>query len=247
MATESAYIDLMPGGAQGGPLGKLKSIYRAQERNIVGFSCFFSFLVLWEFLGQNQLLINTLFTSFPSKILLKFWEVFFITQEIYVHIVASFQLLLIGFFLAAIAGILGGMILGRIRILDHIFSPFVDLLYSAPHVAFLPLFIIWLGVGMMPKVLLVWMSAVFPILYNTYAGVKNTDPKHIEAASSYGAKEKDIFFKIVLPAAAPFLLAAARLGLGRAIIGVMVAEFFASSIGIGWLIANSGETFRIPK
>lgn len=205
-----------------------------------GIGAVVSFLLLWQVLGVLKL-INPTFASYPSRILGRIWKLFY-GGDIYPHIYVSLQELLIGFGAAALVGVLMGTAMARIRWLDYTTTPFVNTLYSTPRIVFFPLMIIWLGIGLWSKVLLVFLGAVFPILINTFHGVKGTDPSLIEAARAYGARERDIFFKVVLWAATPFIIAGLRLGMGRALLSVVVAEMYGASAGLGFLVVTGGSS-----
>ncbi|MDP2728172.1 MAG: ABC transporter permease [Dehalococcoidia bacterium] len=247
MAIEAIIRELEMEEARTRGLGRISSLFQGREKQVVGNSAFILFLFIWEILAQNDFLINPVFTSYPSQVFLKLYHMLFVSKELYIHLLASAKVFVIGFLLAEFVGIATGMLMGRKKLLDYVGSPFVDLFYSCPRIAFLPLFVIWMGIGDAPKITLVFLSAVFPVIYNTYQGVRDADPSLIEAARSYGATERDILLKVVLLAAAPFIVAASRLAVGKAIAGVLVAEYFASSVGIGWIIQNSGSTFQISR
>jgi NitT/TauT family transport system permease protein len=118
---------------------------------------------------------------------------------------------------------------------------------ATPRVALLPLVIIWLGIGILSKVGIIFLGAVFPIMINTRDGVKTTPSNLLTAARSFGASEWMIFKTVVLPSTVPFILSGLRLGLGRAIVGVMVGELYAATAGIGFMITVAGATFQTDK
>ncbi|MDP2728353.1 MAG: ABC transporter permease [Dehalococcoidia bacterium] len=207
-----------------------------------GMAAVVAFLVLWEMAGQVRL-INPNFTSYPSRIARLAWDLSY-SGKIYPHLAISLQELFLGFVAAAAVGVMMGLATGRVRRLDYVTSPFVNTLYSTPRMVFLPLFIIWLGIGLWSKVLLIFLGALFPILINTYHGVKGTDPSLVEAARSYGARERDVFFKVVLWAAMPFVVAGLRMGMGRALISVAIAELYAASAGMGFLVVTGGASMN---
>ncbi len=221
----------------------LKKLFGSQERMAVGAIAVLAFLGGWEVLVTYLRVIDPLFVSSPSLILVAARDLI-VSGELFRHAGVTLQNLSLGFILAAFVGTFAGVLMGRMKYLDYAGSPFVDALNSVPRIAFLPLIIIWFGIGMWSKVVLVFLGAVFPVLINAYEGVRGTDPKLIEAAKAYGATEKDIFFKVVFQASIPFIVAGLRQGIGRALISVVVAEFFASNAGLGYLIQFSGATFR---
>ena len=137
-----------------------------------------------------------------------------------------------------------GIALGWYRRFNYSFDPFLNALYAAPVVAFLPLLVIWMGIGIASKLTLIFMAAIFPIVMNARDAVKTTPGPLIEAARSFQASQYKIFKTIVLPSAVPFILAGLRLGAGRALIGVFVAELYIAQAGVGQMIAEAGATFN---
>ncbi len=224
-------------------VASFKKRWTSQERAIISTISILAFLTLWEAVVTFFKFLDPLFVSSPSLVLAAGRDMV-VSGEIFRHAGVTLQNLTIGFILAAIVGNLAGVAMGRMKYFDYAGTPFVDALNSVPRIAFLPLIIIWFGIGIWSKVVLVFLGAIFPMLINAYEGVRGTDPKLIEAAKAYGATETDIFFKVVMHASIPFIVAGLRQGMGRALISVVVAEFFASNAGLGYLIQFSGATFR---
>jgi len=113
-------------------------------------------------------------------------------------------------------------------------------------VALAPLLIIFFGVGLLGKAVLVFLLAVFPFIFNTSAGVKSADPLLINVVRSFGGKELDLYLKVILPGTFPYIVAGTRLAIGRGLVGIIVGEFYAASEGIGFAIQNYGDTYRLP-
>lgn len=231
-----------------GPLvqeNALQKIYRRQKAAILGISAMLSFFLLWEFAGRVEL-VDPLFMSIPTKVIQTGFTMF-VKGEIWPHISISGQEFLAGYVASVIVGLIAGIVLGRFKRLDYMAAPFVDALYATPLIVFLPLFIIWVGIGIGSKIIIVFLGSLFPVLMNVYQGVRTTDPRFLEAARSYGARERDIFFKVVVKAAIPYIIAGLRLGIGRALIMMIVAEFYVSTAGLGYLLAIAGSTFQTAK
>jgi ABC-type nitrate/sulfonate/bicarbonate transport system permease component len=203
------------------------------------------FLGLWQFVTSAGL-IEPIFLASPGAIAQVAYEQFFVTGDIYPHILVSLTEAFIGFALAIIVGILLGLAMGRFERVRQVLEPFVMALYATPSVALLPLFILWLGIGLWSKVLIVFLGGVFAILVNTIAGVRGTNPRLIETARAFTASETEIFLYIILPAATPFIVAGIRLAIGRVLISVFVAELYASNQGVGFLITQAGTTYNTP-
>jgi ABC-type nitrate/sulfonate/bicarbonate transport system permease component len=201
-----------------------------------------AFLGLWEWAVRSGS-VSPLFLSSPIVVMERLIDVF-ATGIIWPHLWASGKVALIGFGIAVAIGVPLGILMGRNRLARDTLEPFIMAKYSAPTVAFLPLLILWLGIDLWSKVALVALGAVFVIIINTETGVSNVDRRLIETARSFCARERDILLKVVLPAALPFIIAGFRLAIGRVLIMVVVAEFYASTAGIGYLIFQAGASYE---
>ena len=199
------------------------------------------FLGLWE-IATRLGWIDPLFASSPTLIAEKFVEMFS-DGSIWPHIAASGEVIVMGFGLSIAVGVPLGLIMGRIPLVASTIEPFVAALYASPQVAFLPLLIIWLGIGFSSKVALVFLGSFIIVLINTETGVTQTDARLIETARSFMASERQIMSKIVLPSALPFIIAGTRLAIGRALVMVVVAEIYASNKGLGYLIFQAGGMY----
>lgn len=153
-------------------------------------------------------------------------------------------MLSVGFGLAVIIGLALGILMGTVRIVAKLFDPYVNALYAMPTVALVPLVIVWLGLGFEAKVFLTFIVGVFPIVINAQAGVKNIPAAYMETARSFACSRSQTFWKVMLPAAIPFFVAGLRLGLGRALVGVVVAEMFTALSGLGYMVTFYGNTFK---
>jgi ABC-type nitrate/sulfonate/bicarbonate transport system permease component len=208
-------------------------------------SCYWvlAFLILWQFVTSTGI-IDKIFLASPWAIASVAYEMFFVTGEIYPHILVSLKEATLGFAFAIVVGVALGLAMGRFEGVRRAVEPFVMALYSTPSVALLPLFVLWLGIGLWSKVLIVFLGGVFAILVNTVAGVRSVNPRLVETARAFTATEAAIFIYIVLPAATPYIVAGIRLAIGRVLISVFVAELFAANEGIGFLITQAGATYN---
>lgn len=233
---------------------KLYKFYLLQEKKILGASAVILFLILWEFMGGAWsiynpipiLQINPMFMSAPSLI----WKAavqLFESGEIWNDLRVSGIELLGGYSLAVVFAIPFGIMTGWYKRMSAVFDPFINAMNATPRVALLPLVIIWLGIGILSKVGIIFLGAVFPMLINTRDGVKTTPQNLLNAARSFGASEWMVFKTVVLPSTVPFILTGLRLGVGRAIVGVMVGELYAATAGIGFMITVAGATFQTDK
>ena len=225
---------------------KLYKFYLSQEKKILGAAGVTIFLIVWELVGNVFQLINPMFMSAPSLIAKAAIDLF-ASGEIYNDLYISGTELLGGYLLSAVVAIPFGIMVGWYKKMSYIFDPFINAMNATPRVALLPLVIIWLGIGILSKVGIIFLGAVFPILINSRDGVKTTPLNLLNAARSFGASEWMIFKAIVLPSTIPFILSGLRQGLGRAIVGVMVGELYAATAGIGFMITVAGATFQTDK
>lgn len=220
--------------------------YLNQERKILGTIAVIGFLLTWETIGNWAGLINPMFMSAPSLIGKAAWQMFAsgeIWNDLYVSGIEFFW----GYFLSIVFAIPFGIAIGWYKKFAYICDPFVNAMNATPRVALLPLVIIWLGIGILSKVGIIFLGAVFPLLINTRDGVKTTPANLLTAARSFGASEWQIFKSVVLPSTVPFILTGLRLAVGRALIGVMVGELYAATAGIGFMITVAGATFQTDK
>jgi NitT/TauT family transport system permease protein len=201
-------------------------------------------LVGWELIGR-YVLTNRLFFAPLSDVVvaaINLWR----TGELETHIWVSFSELLEGVAVAIVFGIIAGVAIGISQRTREYVEVYITALYATPLVAVTPLLILWLGIGVVSKAAVVFLTAVFPILINTASGVRATDALLIEVAQSFCATRRQIITKVMLPAAVPFMLTGIRLGIGRGIVGVVVGELFGARAGLGYLIFISGQTFDVP-
>jgi NitT/TauT family transport system permease protein len=202
-------------------------------------------LAAWEILART-VLTNRLFFAPPTEVALaalRLWR----TGELQHHIAVSFSELIYGVLLAIVIGTLIGVLVGISQRVQAYTEIYITALYATPLVAVAPLIILWLGIGIASKIAVVFLTAVFPILINTIAGVRATEALLIEVAQSFCATRAQIITKVTLPSAVPFILTGIRLGIGRGIVGVVVGELFGAQAGLGFLILTAGQAFDVPS
>jgi NitT/TauT family transport system permease protein len=223
-----------------------RSLLTALRRNhLAGVISIVTGLVLWEVLSRF-VVANPLFLAAPSQILaaiLSLGE----TGELGRHIGISGLEFVIGYVIAAVLGIGLGLAMAGSVLAKQISQPWISGLYATPTIALAPLFILWFGIGVWSKVLVVILLVLFPVTINTEAGLRTTSPRLIEMLRSFGATPRQIFLKVSLPSATPFILAGLKLGIGRGLIAVVVAELFGSRAGLGRLISQSADAFNMPE
>ena len=213
-----------------------------RERLLVGTIAVGLFLAGWEIIARTGA-IHPLFISSPTQIAAaakRLW----LSGDLSRHVVVSGAEFLAGCFLAAAVGVPVGLATGWYRRLNYVLDPFLAGFYATPRIALLPLIVLWMGFGFWSKAAIVFLSAVFPICMTTIAGVRTISAAHVELARSFAAREAYVFRTIVIPSCVPFILAGLRLGIGRGLVGVVVAELYGASAGIGFLINLAGSTFQ---
>jgi NitT/TauT family transport system permease protein len=217
------------------------SFFRKQEAALVGGASVLAVVALWEWAWRAGF-ISPLFLSGPSAIAARFVEDW-THGTLPADMAYSGRNFALGFALATAAGVVLGVLVGWYRRLRLLADPFVNALYATPRIALVPLIILWFGIGIWSKVFVVFLSAFFPILVNTIAGVKALDDDLLRAARSFCASDRQIFTTVAIPGSVPFILTGIRQGVAHGLIGVVVGEMFAGSQGIGFMIAYGGQTF----
>jgi sulfonate transport system permease protein len=201
-------------------------------------------LLVWEFYGRR---VNPILFTYPSAIARAF--VFLVASgELQSYMRESLLVLTYASILSVLAGVLLGVIMGRFSIVEWATDVYVNALYSTPMVALVPLIVLWFGFKVPAKVIIVFLFMVFPVLMNTYEGVKNVDRNLQEVARSFCSSESQLWRHLIIPSAVPFIVAGVRLAIGRGLVGMIVAEFYTSVTGLGYMIvryANALETDKL--
>ncbi len=228
-----------------------KEIWRRIRGTVVVSINLITFFILWELMviyGE----INPLFLPKASEMFAELWvglttrapEGAVFSGSILDHFLHSFKNLMFGLGIACLIGIPGGLLMGGNKYIESILSPYVWALASLPRIALVPLFILFLGFTTKMQVTIIVISAVFPIMINSWAGVKTTEKSLLAAARVFGANRVQLYVKVVLPYTLPFIISGIQQGIGRGLIGVVIAELFGGSNGLGYLIQRSADTFN---
>lgn len=177
-----------------------------------------------------------------SETVVRLWQLVkggeFLTQ-----LLDSGKLFLSGFILALVVGMPAGMLLARIRTLRIGVEPYIMILYATPMVALIPFILSMMGFGFAPKLLVVFLFAVFPVVYNTVEGARSIKPELIEVAKSFRSSEWALWREVMLPYTLPYTMTGVRQAIGRALVGMIAAEFFLSATGLGQLIMSASQNF----
>jgi NitT/TauT family transport system permease protein len=223
-----------------------KSAWQHLEPAVLGTSTIVVLLLLWQFLPDlfPMKAGTKLFFAVPSQVAGTLWTMF-ATGSIWAPLGVSASAFAIGLALAIVAGLPLGVLLGRSPTLAAMLDPFITAFNATPRLVFLPLLMLWLGIGIWSKVAVVFLGALFPLLINTYEGVRNADRVLINVVRSFGAGEWDIARLVVVPNSLPFIIVGLRLAIGRAVLGVVVSEFFGSQDGLGVVMVRAGSSFKV--
>lgn len=211
--------------------------------NLVRSISILVFLVLWEIYGRRT---DPLLFTYPTAVAVAFGELI-ATGELLRQMLMSLEALAAGFLVSLVLGVALGLAMGRSRLAEALCEPHVNALYATPQVALTPLLMMWLGLGFGVKVAVVFLFAFFPILINTASGAKNVSASMVEVGRAYLASPRQNLIKIVLPAALPFIMAGVRLAVGRALVGMIVAELFTAITGLGAMLSLYGNIFETAK
>lgn len=215
---------------------------RSHERLLLGILGVVSVLVAWEVIVRLGWLRQSQMSS-PTGIYNKARLEFVTSGRIIEYLWVTLRAYLLGLLAATVVGIPVGFFGGWSKRFALVLEPWLAALNATPKVAIVPLIILWLGIGQTSKVFIIFLFAVFPYVFNTMVGVRQSEAAFIDVARSFGASETTIIRTIVLPGSVPYILTGARLAVGRALIGVVVAELIASNSGLGFLISIAAGTF----
>ena len=196
-------------------------------------------LILWEIFGRD---VNPVFGSYPTAIAAAFWDLL-VTGQLQSALYESLRPFALGYCLAIVVGIPLGLVIGRFRVAEAALGIYITAGYAMPLVALVPLLILWLGLGFAVKVAVVFLMALFPICINTWLGVTAVPKTLIEVGKSFVAPDVVILRRIILPATLPYIMAGVRLAVGRAVVAMVIAEFFTTISGLGAVIINSANNF----
>ena len=215
------------------------------ERLVLGGGTLLAFLIAWELVARTGA-VNPLFISSPSLIAAAASRLFE-EGEIWGDLRVSAAEFVLGYGLAAAVAVPVGLTVGWYRRLGYLAGPFIDTLNAVPRVTLLPIIVIWFGIGIWSKVAVVFLGAAIPLLINTYSGVRTSEARFLRVARSFGAGGLKLFTSIVLPGTLPFIFTGLKYAAGRALLGVVVGELYASTAGIGHLIAVAGNALQVDE
>ena len=213
------------------------------QRSFFRYGFLILIVAVWELVGP---LVNPILFSHPSKIAVAFYELT-VSGELAYYAGESLEILFYGLGIAILVGVPLAVLMARFRPIDWALELPVNALYSTPIVALVPLLVLWFGIYMQAKVIVVFLFAVFPILINTYQGVRECDKNMLEVARSFRSPEWRMWQDVLLPFALPYIAAGIRLAIGRGLVGMVIAEFYTTISGLGFMITRYANIFETDK
>jgi NitT/TauT family transport system permease protein len=200
---------------------------------------------VWELVGR---LTNPLFFAPISDIVVELVKAILDPRErLLTAFLQTLSVLVPGFAIASVLGVAIGILMGRRNLAYQILDPYVTILYNTPRVVLIPIFMLWLGTGATMKIVVVVLAAIFPVIVNTMLGVRDVSAQLTEPARSLKATERQLLHKVIFPATLPFIIAGIKLGLGRALTTVIVAELFVSVSGLGGMLHSAATSYQTAK
>lgn len=221
------------------------NLWKLSVKWLERLTCLFLFFAIWEFLPRVGI-VSSAFLSPPSAVLAAIAQLIE-TGQLNKHIFASLQRSLAGLSLAVLAGVSLGLLMGVVRRFEAFVDPLLQLFRQVSALALFPVFLLFFGIGEASKIAIIFWAAFWPVLLNTISGVKQVEKLLIHSALSMGATRGFIFFKVILPAAAPSIFTGIRLAGAYSITALVAAEMIGSHAGLGFLTLNSQEIFQIPS
>src|SRR5690242_2735729 len=200
-------------------------------------------LIVWQLVGP---FISPIFFTYPSKTAVAFYETT-MSGELPYFLGQSLEVMFYGLIIAIAVGIPLGVAMARLRWLDWALDLPINALYATPLVAVVPLLVLWFGIYLKAKIIVVFLFAIFPVLINTYQGVRECDKNMLEVAQSFRSNEWNTWRDVLLPFAVPYIFAGTRLAIGRGLIGMIIAEFYTTISGLGFMVTKYANVFAMDK
>lgn len=224
---------------------RLKLAKRRERLSMWGvrIASFAIFIGVWQWYGSS---VNPILFAPPSKIAHEFWTLT-LDGTLPRALGQSLKVFGLGLGSAILVGIPLALVWARYKVVDWAIQAYVNAIYATPLVALVPLLVLWFGFGLKAKAVIVFSFALFPLLLNTYQGARSVDPELLEVARSFRSSELQTWRHVILPSAVPFIAAGLNLAVGRALVGLIIAEFYTSAGGLGYMVLVAGNTFQTAK
>lgn len=222
--------------------GRVGVVARRLRPTVLSVGFVIVVLAAWQ-LASSLRWVNPLYSSSPKQVVVSAWH-FLPSAEGLNDMKISGEEFVIGLACGIVIGVVVGLLMGWYLILEETLGLALNVFYSLPLVALAPIIVLWFGIGILSKIVVVFVASLFPILISTLTGVKNVDRTLINLARSYNATRTEIWRTILLPAAVPSIVTGIRLGMATGLIGVIVGEFISAEAGIGFLISQAANNFN---
>jgi NitT/TauT family transport system permease protein len=200
-------------------------------------------LIVWQIVGPH---ISPIFFTYPTKIAVAFYELT-LSGDLPHYLSQSLEVMFYGLLAAVVVGIPLAVLMARVRWLDWALEFPINAIYATPLAALVPILVLWFGIYLKAKIIVVFLFAVFPILINTYQGVRECDKNMLEVARSFRSSEWRMWQDVLLPYAIPYIAAGVRLAIGRGLVGMVIAEFYTTISGLGFMITLYANNFEMDK
>jgi ABC-type nitrate/sulfonate/bicarbonate transport system permease component len=227
------------------PESRLRQWWDRHEHAVLGLLGVLLFLVIWQLAAETGLAKRNV-TSSPTDVAAAAVE-YLPSADFREDLRVSATEFVWGLGLAIGIGVPAGLIFGWYRRIAAFFDPLMTGFYASPRIAFMPVFVLWFGIGIWSKVVLIVLMSVFPIIMNTMSGVRSVSSDLVRVARAFGANDRQLFRTVILPGSVPSIMSGLRIGTGLALIGIVVGELLAGTAGIGHMIVESGSRFRTDR
>ncbi len=215
----------------------------ARRHAFVRLASLVAVLSLWEYYGRS---VNPILFTYPTAVASAAVTVVG-SGELWLYLSASLVVFAQGLALAIVVGIPLGVLMARYALAETVLEMYINALYAMPTVAIVPLLVLWFGFDTLAKTVIVFLFTIFPLILNTYQGVKNVERHLLEVARSFCASERQLWGDVMLPSALPYILVGLRLAIGRGLVGMVIADFYTAISGIGYLIVQYANSFQTAK
>ncbi len=215
----------------------------ARRDNVFRIGSLVCVLVIWEIYGRS---VNPVLFTYPTAIVQAAGDVIG-SGELWQYLSASLVVFVQGLGLAMMVGIPTGVLMARFHVVDAVLEMYINALYAMPTVAIVPLIVLWFGFDTVAKTVIVFLFTIFPMILNTYQGVRNVEGNLLEVARSFCSGERRLWSDVIIPSALPYILVGIRLAIGRGLVGIVIADFYTAVSGIGYLIVTYANSFQTAK
>jgi NitT/TauT family transport system permease protein len=228
---------------QSAPAAKQQAAAWWEHRALFRYGFLALILIVWQIVGPH---ISPIFFTYPTQIAVAFYTLT-ANGDLPYYLSQSLEVMFYGLLSAIVVGIPLAVLMARVRWLDWALDFPINALYATPLVALVPILVLWFGIYLKAKIIVVFLFAVFPILINTYQGVRECDKNMLEVARSFRSNEWRVWQDVLLPFALPYIAAGVRLAIGRGLVGMVIAEFYTTISGLGFMITRYANNFEMDK